>query len=267
MLGLITLLAASMLGMLLPYLPGRYDGAAATLSYVIQIASFASLLLVPVGLAWMLFPRRSTVWRPVALSVAGIIVLASTISAAAVEHLSMGLVLGAVGGGLIWARRRQTVEPDVDHDKPNRIALWLVVTPLLLVAFRLTILPRAAAWSRDRAIDHASALISDIEVFAQRRGRYPISLHSLNADFHTGVIGIDRFHYEPNGDGYNLYFVRPSTALDAWEVVMYNPRDEHRFTSHVLDILQYDGIALDQRRGDRRRTRLSQPHWISILFD
>jgi hypothetical protein len=34
-----------------------------------------------------------------------------------------------------------------------------------------------------------------------------------------------------------------------------------------LDILQYDGQQLDLRRGDRRRTRLTQPDWISILLD
>jgi hypothetical protein len=37
--------------------------------------------------------------------------------------------------------------------------------------------------------------------------------------------------------------------------------------SHELDVLQYDGEQPDRRRGDSRRTRLEQPHWISILFD
>jgi hypothetical protein len=50
-------------------------------------------------------------------------------------------------------------------------------------------------------------------------------------------------------------------------VVMFNPRDEHRFTSHELDLLQYDGEHLALRRGDRRRTSLRQAHWMSILFD
>ena len=48
-------------------------------------------------------------------------------------------------------------------------------------------------------------------------------------------------------------------------MVLFNPRDEHRFTSHELDILQYDGTQLDLRRGDNelirndceRRSRLS----------
>jgi hypothetical protein len=49
-------------------------------------------------------------------------------------------------------------------------------------------------------------------------------------------------------------------------VVMFNRRGEHRFTSHELDILQFDGEQLDRRRGDRRRTPLGQ-HWVAIIFD
>jgi len=64
-----------------------------------------------------------------------------------------------------------------------------------------------------------------------------------------------------------VFFVRPHIELDAQEVVLFNPRDEHRFAAHDLDILQYDGEQLDRRRGDQRRAQLAQAHWISILFD
>jgi hypothetical protein len=149
----------------------------------------------------------------------------------------------------------------------NPAPVELVVVPVVLVALSVTALPLAAAWSRDRAIDHSVALIAEIEAFRQRRGHYPVSLQSLNPDVATGVVGVERFHYEPNGEAYNLFFVRPAVALDATEVVMFNRRDAHRFTSHELDLLQYDGEQLDRRRGDRRRTPLPQPHWISIEFD
>lgn len=39
------------LGMLLSCLPGRYDAFSSTLSWVLQVARHASLLLTPVGLA------------------------------------------------------------------------------------------------------------------------------------------------------------------------------------------------------------------------
>jgi hypothetical protein len=142
-----------------------------------------------------------------------------------------------------------------------------VCVPAALVGFIAIALPRAADWSRDRAIQHSATLIAEIESFHERRGHYPLSLQSLNRDIPTGVVGIERFHYEPNGEAYNLFFVRPAVSLDAKEVIMFNRRDEHRFTSHELDILQFDGEQLDRRRGDRRRTSLGKAHWISIIFD
>lgn len=163
--------------------------------------------------------------------------------------------------------RRLRVVLDQGGPTRSRVGLPLVCVPLILLAFRVAVLPRAADRSRDRAIQHSAALIAGIEAFRERRGHYPVSLQSLNGDVPTGVIGIERFQYEPNGEAYNLFFVRRHIELDAMEVVMFNPRDEHAFTSHELDILQYDGHSLDRRRGDRRRTRLPQAGWISILFD
>ena len=254
--------------MVLPYLPGRFDASAATFSFVVQVSSYVSLLMVPVGLAWMVSRRRSRLWHGLALALAGLVAFVITIAAVAVNQLAIGVLLGV--GAIILLRsayRRSQVDPEHVGHKRNPIPFSLVCVPLVLVAFRATVLPRAAGWSRDRAIRHSATLIGEIESFRQRRGHYPVSLQSQNPDFPTGVVGIERFHYEPNGEAYNVFFVRPHIALDAQEAVVFNPRGEHRFTSHALDILQYDGEQLDLRRGDRRRTRLAHAHWISILLD
>lgn len=263
----ILLAAILCLVMVLPYLPGRFDSSAATLSFVVQVASYVSLLMVPVGLAWMVSRRRSRLWHGLALVLGGLVAFVITIAAVSMNQLALGVMLG-VGALLLWAadRRQRTGSEHIGH-QDTTIPLCLVCVPLILVTFRATVLPRAAGWSRDRAIQHSAALIAEIESFRQRRGHYPVSLQSLNRDVPTGVVGIERFQYEPSGEAYSLFFVRPHIELDAEEVVMFNPRDEHRFTSHELDILQYDGDQLDLRRGDRRRTRLAHPHWISILFD
>ncbi|MES2881917.1 MAG: hypothetical protein V4676_07210 [Bacteroidota bacterium] len=47
---IITITAFLTLCMLLPFLPGRYDGLAVTISVMAQLFSFAGLLLVPLGL-------------------------------------------------------------------------------------------------------------------------------------------------------------------------------------------------------------------------
>lgn len=256
------------LAMLLPHLPGRYDASAATLSFVTQVASYASLLLAPVGVAWVVSRRRARLWYRFALVISGFIAFASAVAAVAVNNLAFGVILGLlIVLGIQATYRRTLANLDRGDGVGPAFPVTLVCVPLVLVGFIAVAMPRAAAWSRDRAIQHSAALIAEIEAFQQRRGHYPLSLQSLNRDVPTGVVGIERFQYEPNGEGYNLFFVRPTVSLDAQEVVMFNRRGEHRFTSHELDILQFDGEQLDRRRGDRRRTTLGQAHWVSIIFE
>lgn len=262
----VLLVAALCLGMLLPHLPGRYDGSAASLSFLIQVGSYASLLLVPVGLAWIVSRRRARLWYWLTWLLEGGIVLVTAAAAIAVNLTAVGGLLG-VGAMGLWKGLHPRTHLGRLNAERHLLPVCLAVVPVLLVIFLFTVLPIAADWSRQRAIQHSAALISQIESFRQRCGRYPESLQALNRDFPTGVIGVERFLYEANGEAYNLYFVRPHLDLDAQEVVMFNPRDEHRFAAHELDVLQYHGEQLDRRRGDHRRTPLSQPHWVSILFD
>jgi len=199
--------------------------------------------------------------------IAGLIACLSVIAAVAVNHLAFGVMLGLVAIVVIRAAYHRTLaDLQIGDGRGTILPLALVCVPVVLVGFVIVAMPRAAAWSRDRAIQHSATLIAEIESFQQRRGHYPLSLQSLNRDVSTGV-GIERFEYEPNGEGYNLFFVRQAVSLDAQEVVMFNRRGEHRFTSHELDILQFDGEQLNRRRADRRRTPLRQQHWIAIIFE
>jgi hypothetical protein len=254
--------------MTVPYLPGRFDESAAAFSLIVQASSFVSLLLVPVGLGWIVARHRIMLWHRLAVVSVGLLALVMVIAAASMNQMLIGMMIGIAATFLARKTRRQS-RAHLEHlwQQVNPVACCFVCVPLILVTFRAAVLPRAADWSRESAIQHSSRLIAELESFRQRRGHYPISLQSLNRDVPTGVIGIERFHYEPNGGAYNLFFVRPHIELDAKEVVMFNPRDEHRFTSHELDILQYDGEPLNLRRGDGRRSRLPHPHWVSILFD
>jgi hypothetical protein len=264
----ILLTAVLFLAMLLPYLPGRFDGSAAMLSFVIQLASYATLVFVPVGVVWLIGHRWSNVCQTLTLALAWLIVVLAAFAAASVNHLTFGVMLAVVGSLFLRnAHRRARASAEASHAPRQLIPLSLTIVPGVLVAFITFVLPRAAEWSRDRAIRHSATLIAAIDSYHQRRGNYPSSLQSLNGDVPTGVIGIERFHYEPNGEAYNLFFVRISIELDSKEVVMFNPRNEHRFASHELDLLEYDGDQLALRLGDRRRTPLTNPHWVSIHFD
>lgn len=265
---LVLLLVALPVAMILPHLPGRFDASASTLSFVAQAGSYASVAFVPIGIAW-LTPISQTRTIAAATSLAGGLALSVVVlSAAAVNQLALGLLVAAVGTGLL--RRLHSHASGTRSSartSRRRFGAALLALPTLLILFAQLALPAAAEWSRDRAIQHSAVLVDAIETFYQRRGHYPLSLQSLNRDVPTGVVGVERFEYEPSGDAYNVFFIRQAVALDASEVVLYNRLGEHRFASHELDILQYDGDELDRRRGDRRRTPLRQPGWISILFD
>lgn len=255
------------LAMILPYLPGRFDASAATLSVLAQVAAYASVLLVPIGTAWVIRRRSAWVCSRLALITVGIIGLVIVLVAAAFHQLALGVILSAivtVYASWVHGRIRPIAREASSFD---HIAPCLVAVPIVLIAFRTAAVPQAAQWSRDRAIRHSAPLIAEIEAFRTRRGFYPISLQSLHGDVPTGVVGLERFYYEPNGEAYNLYFVRPHIQIDAIEVVMFNSLGEHRFASHELDLLQYDGAELGLRRGDRRQTPLPDPQWVSILLD
>jgi hypothetical protein len=121
--------------------------------------------------------------------------------------------------------------------------------------------------SRNTAIRNSEALIQSIENYQKRNGHYPISLQALHYDISPEVVGVSQYFYEPNGNSYNVYFKQFSDELDAEEIVMYNKLNEHYFTAHSQDILEYTGDTLVLRRGDTHREKLFTPNWILIKFE
>jgi hypothetical protein len=141
--------AILLLAMLGPYLPGRFDASAATLSFVIQVVSYASLLFVPVGFAWMISRKRSSLWHRLTVGLAGLVVFVAVVSAVSVNHLAMGAILGLTGVMFLRAAFRGT-RANTEHTDTTWLAtpLYLAIIPLALVAFISSVLPRAAEWSR-----------------------------------------------------------------------------------------------------------------------
>ncbi|MGH9373713.1 MAG: hypothetical protein ACRD15_19505, partial [Vicinamibacterales bacterium] len=110
-------------------------------------------------------------------------------------------------------------------------------------------------------------IISDIERFRERTGAYPVAISSVWPDYHPGVIGIERYRYEPSGEGYNLYFEHPATNLSVREIVMYNPRGEQDISSHAFDLLQLSPEEIRRQRGYFASYDLPQAGWRQFLFD
>ena len=150
---------------------------------------------------------------------------------------------------------------------PDAVPIALIVVPLAAAAVRMVLAGSAAAWSRDRAIANSAEIISDIERFRERTGAYPVAITSVWPDYHPGIIGIERYRYEPSGEGYNLYFEHPSLNLAVREIVMYNPRGEQDISSHAVDLLQLNPEEIRRQRGYFASYDLPQAGWRRFLFD
>jgi hypothetical protein len=124
-------------------------------------------------------------------------------------------------------------------------------------------------FSRNRAIHNSAPLIAAIEQHRAKNGRYPTSLHSVAQDYHPGVMGVDKYRYEPHGEAYNLFFEQFSDKFGTQEFVVYNPLDEQVMTVHAADLLEMtpQQLALDRTRGYYAVNNASQPHWKYFWFD
>jgi hypothetical protein len=253
--------------MLLPFLPGRYDPLATTLSGSATVVAFGGLLLVPIGVAWLISSRGYAPAK-VALVVATLLAAVAALAAAANGSMAAGVVILARWVTWLVHRWRRVSEARTNGANLSRaVPVALILVPLAGTAARMTLVESAAAWSRDRAIANSAEIITDIERFRERTGAYPVAISSVWPDYHPGIIGVERYRYEPNGEAYNLYFEHPATDLAAREIVMYNPRGEQDISSHAFDLLQLSPEEIRRQRGYFKSHNLPQTKWKRFLFD
>lgn len=80
-------------------------------------------------------------------------------------------------------------------------------------------------------------------------------------------MGVQRYHYEPSGDAYNVIFEEPSPIFGLRRFGVYNPRDKQRLTVHETDRLLLDEAGLDaDNAGYTIVQPLPQPHWKLFTF-
>ena len=254
--------------MLLPFVPGPYDPLAFTLSVAAAAIACCSLLQVPIGVAWLLSSRRPYAAAKIALTVATLTTAAIALATAAGGSLSAAallLVVALTQATRLWQRVR-TAQKD-GANLPRTVPVGLVLVPLAVMAARLTLAEPAEAWSRNRVIGNAASIIADIERFRERTGTYPVAISSVHPDYKTGIVGVDRYRYEPSGQAYNLYFEHPSTTFGLQEIVMYNPLGEQDISSHAMDLLQLSPDDIRRQRGYFAAHDLPRAGWRRFLFD
>jgi hypothetical protein len=263
--GIVMAIAGLTLLSLLPFLPGPYDPLAVPLFLMARVVGTVGLVLVPFGALRLAAERvpRFAHWQFTAAALAAIATLPIW-ALVLVAAVSQGVLL--IGAGLLWGvaialRRTWRTLVEMRRGAPARrhvMPLYLVAVPLGLWVLQFALLDRAVAMSRTRAIRSASPLIAAIEHHREEQGRYPASLLAAWPDgYSPGLMGIERYDYEPQGESYNLIFEQISNRIGTREFVVYNPRDEQAFAAHVTDILRLTPgqFALLDRAVAMSRTR------------
>ncbi|MEQ1585278.1 MAG: hypothetical protein ABL895_05325 [Cyclobacteriaceae bacterium] len=260
-------------GIFLPYIHGDYDFFAVGLSYIFQFAAFTSLLLVPLGLIWFILnivngKNAEAVKYPVyirksAFVVTVIIVLAAALGAFASNNRFSAIIILAIGVFTLFILRKRM--KDLHSVPDNIVPYYFMFIPLSIVFFRLTYLEKVKENATDFVITQSEQLIHDIEEYKKINGHYPISLLSTIEDYKPLVSGIPRFHYELNGDAYNLYFEQISSMIGTEEIVMYNKLGEHEMTVHNQDLLRIAPASI--RRGYHKVADHFRKDWKIFYFD
>ena len=186
--------------------------------------------------------------------------------AASGSQLLAAVTAGAAG--LLTMRLGLTIRPTrTGGSMPRLAAAILIVAPIVVLAAQTIIVDAVSAYARNRVIANGAPLIAEIERYRERHGAYPESLFSIWGDYKPSVVGVERYHYERNGDAYNVIVREPSLGFGTRRFVVYNPRDRQRVTVHEQDRLLLDEAGLDA--DNARHTvveSLPQPHWKAFLF-
>jgi hypothetical protein len=271
LLATVAAIAVILLCTLLPFLPGGYDSLAVPVSTMARFGAMAALLFVPVGALWLvsryssgLAARRlglTVLTLAIAALVWGFLSLAGWMSS-----VMLGVLTATFGVYLLALAIRRFRQPSAAPLSPGVLALCLGVLPIAVIALQWAIVPLAVDFSRDRAIRNSEPLIAAIERYHAMSGRYPVSLQGLWPDYKTGIMGIERYRYEPSGETYNVFFEQPALRFGTREIVMYNPRDEQEMTSHTAALLGTPE-QLNRRRGYYASGDTAHPQWKYFWFD
>lgn len=271
------------LAIILPYLPGEYDNLAVAVSAVTQTTALGSALFVPLGIAWLssdllsrkkgIAPRQKPFWivAAVILSLCFFAGIYTAIGGMGNFRGSLVLAILLLAAYLFIlftevAPRIKRVG-ETNSKKAGAPAVYLILIPVAVLTLRFALVPPLAENCKNTAIEHAQALIGDLEAYYEESGQYPVSLEGLWSDYKTGAMGIEKYHYERSGKAYNVFFEILPPDMTAREIVMYNKRDEHIIRSHPSFLFSMTQAEFAGYRGYFAENAMPQEHWKSYLFD
>ncbi len=273
---IVALVVLMLVATALPFLPGRYDVFAVSLSGIARVSGVGSLLLVPIGLVWLPFElrltsdgkRRSRVSFVVAALGAGSI---ATLGVAGMAFMLSGATL-TVGvltayGLVLWRGGPRVVEWARTSGRDITVALALILAPCVVTGAQFALARPLTTFAWNRTMDGLEPLIGDLERYRMTNGHYPRSLFSEWMDYRPDVIGVRGYQYETTGDVFSLAVEVPTFSFDSREYLLYNSEDTHVMASHDADLLLRTAAELPQYRGYHSARRLDRPHWTLLSFD
>lgn len=268
-----------------PFLRGGYDSLAVTLSTMIQIFGGFGLLFVPVGIGWLThegwkqrqrkqnlpYKDRSHLFALLSIIVFSVISAILSLVAFAMVGISFGSLTLALFIYVFFklnSRLRQLKNTDSEDFAP--LPFYLIFIPTFIVFFQFILGPSLTSFSRNHAIANSAEMISDIENYHEKYGHYPDSLQAVWKDYYPDVVGVEKFHYAPHGDAYDLFFEQPRFFFDNFgtrEFVVYNKLDEHRMMSHTSWIMIFTPQEMQTTQGWYTVQDAPSPHWKYFWFD
>jgi hypothetical protein len=271
--------------MVYPFLPGQYDALAMPLSTVVQLLATVSLLLVPLGALWLVYELRKRARRNqnlpgtnrgyyfalFSLIAASLLIILLSLFTFFGVGMSLG-VLTLVFWFYVFVRLLPGLKlmKKTEPQSINPAPFYLIFISVVLLLFQLALARPLTEFSRNYAIAHSAEFNRDIEAYRTVQGHYPHFLLATWKDYYPSIVGIEKFHYTPNGDSYDLFFEQPRFLLDnlgTREFVVYNPLDEHMIISHTSWILLLPPEELQVTQGWYAAHDAASPHWRYFWFD
>lgn len=261
-------LVVMVVGMLYPFLPGRYDAMAIPVSLLIQVFGIVALPMSLLGLVWMVFPVRRKLLIGLTKGWAFFMMLVLIILA----YFQGGLMMAIIAAILfaIFFLRGLALISALEVDKANVVPIYFMVVPIGICLIQLLVATPLTSWSRDRAIRNAEEYINDLEGYKARQGAYPMTVQAMYKDYSPGVVGVERYHYLPFRASYNLSFEQPRFLLDipgTKEWVVYNPVGEQRVYSHTSWFLLLSPDELERSQGWYHSGSTGHRNWKYFYFD
>ncbi|MCA6367106.1 MAG: hypothetical protein IM631_02060 [Cytophagales bacterium] len=157
-----------------------------------------------------------------------------------------GQILGLLGVfaipiGLIWTTKELKRKRNDKQYQVDLKAILLLTLPLTLFLTSIFISGRVRNFSRDFAINRTEDLIESIEKFKATKGQYPDSLTDLTPEYISAIpspyiMGIDKYHYQKQGDIFTVSFQQNVILSFNFEVVTFDPTDNHKTDGQLTDI-------------------------------